>query len=235
MDNLQTRTQLGYDLTLPHSPACWRWLVARDGSRQLIVERDGRPVATARITPPEDGDVILGEVAALDAAGAQALLAHATAEPGALSVKERPGSPGLDALDRFLDPSPRAAERYYTRIADVAALLDHLRPVLSARLAAAGLADDRGEAVVSFFSHHVRLTYDHGTVTAVSAGGRMQAPGSVGGAGVAPDMAGPLLFGPYGIDGLAEAYPDVYPGRHAPLMRVLFPPVRADLLTFYLP
>jgi hypothetical protein len=37
--------------------------------------------------------------------------------------------------------------------------------------------------------------------SAGGAGG--QSPGSVSGAGAAPDMVGPLLFGPYGIDDLA--------------------------------
>jgi hypothetical protein len=69
-------------------------------------------------------------------AGAHALLAHAAtlAGAGTLAVKDRPGCVGGDALDRFLAPPPRQAERYYLRVPDVAPLLDHLRPVLSARL-----------------------------------------------------------------------------------------------------
>jgi len=63
----------------------------------------------------------------------------------------------------------------------------------------------------------------------------MQAPASVGGAGIAPDLTASLLFGPEGITGLAEAHPDVYCGPNETLMGVLFPPVHADLLTFYLP
>jgi predicted N-acetyltransferase YhbS len=237
MTNLQDATQRAYDLSMPHSPACWRWLVARDGTTQLLVERDGVAVATGRITPPDDGDVTLGEVAAVDPAAAYALLAHAATRTGAgdLAVKERPGCVGGDALDRFLAPPPQQAERYYTRIPDVATLLNHLRPVLSARLAASDLAGDSGDAVVSFFRQHVRLPYAKGAVGEVETGGRMQAPGTVGGAGVAPDMVGPLLFGPHGIGGLAERHADVYPGRSDILMRTLFPPVRADLLTFYLP
>jgi predicted N-acetyltransferase YhbS len=237
MADLQDATQRAYDLSMPHSAACWRWLVARDGTTQLLVERDGAAVATGRVTPPEEGDVLLGEVAAVDPAGAHALLAHAATLTGGrdLAVKERPGCVGGDALDRFLAPPPRQAERYYTRIPDVAPLLEHLRPVLSARLAASDLAEDSGEAVVSFFRQHVRLPYAKGAVGEVQTGGRMQAPGVVGGAGVAPDMVGPLLFGPYGIGGLAERHADVYPGRNDGLMRTLFPPVRADLLTFYLP
>jgi len=237
MTNLQDATQRAYDLSMPHSPACWRWLVTRAGSIQLLVERDGVEVATGRVTPPDEGDVVLGEVAAVDPAAACALLAHAATRTGGgdLAVQERPGCVGADALDRFLTPPPRQAERYYIRISDVATLLDHLRPVLSARLAASDLADDSGEAIVSFFRQHVRLPYAKGTVAEVQTGGRMQAPGTVGGAGVAPDMVGPLLFGPCGIGGLAERHADVYPGRNDDLMRTLFPPVHADLLTFYLP
>jgi predicted N-acetyltransferase YhbS len=237
MASLQDATQRGYDLSMPHSPACWRWLMARDGSILLVAERDGAAVATGLITPPDDGDVVLAEVAAADPAGAHALLAHAATltDIDDLSVKDRPGCVGGEALDPFLEPPSRLAERYYTRVPDIATLLDHLRPVLSARLAGSDLAGDSGTAIVSLFREHVRLPYANGTVGPVETGGRMQAPGVVGGAGVAPDMAGPLLFGSDGMDGLAERHPDVYPGRNDELMRTLFPPVRADLLTFYLP
>ena len=237
MADLQDAAQKGYDLRMPHSPACWRWLVLRDGSTQLIVERAGAAVATGRVTPPEDDEVWLGEVAAADPDAARALLAHAASIAGAekLRVKERTGSLGGDVLEEYLEPQPRPALRYYVRVGDAAALLDHLRPVLSARLAESGFADDSGEIVVSFFRHHVRLAHTKGSVEEVRIGGPMQAPGSVGGAGVAPDLVGPLLFGPYGLSGLAERHPDVYPGPNEALMHALFPPVRADLLTFYLP
>jgi hypothetical protein len=56
----------------------------------------------------------------------------------------------------------------------------------------------------------------------------------VGGAGVAPDLVAPLLFGPDGIEGLARHHPDVYTGPSADLFRALFPPVRSDVLMFYL-
>lgn len=236
MQALQATAQEGYDLRMPHSPACWRWLVAHDGSTQLLVERAGVAVATGRLTPPDD-DVVLGEIAATDPAASYALLAHARdrAGDGELKVKERPGSTGGDALESYLVPPTRQANCYYTRVPDIVALLDHLRPVLSARLATSGPTADSGEAVVSFFRHHVRLAHTGGEVREVRPGGPMQAPASVGGAGVAPDLVGPLLFGPHGIAGLAERHPDVYLGPNEALMRTLFPPVRADLLTFYLP
>ena len=234
MADLQAGAQRGYDLSMPHSPACWRWLVARDGSHQLLVERAGVPVATGRLTAPDDDEVVLGEIAATDPAAAYALVAHA-AGTGALKVKERPGTVGADALESCLAPPPRQAARYYLRVPEVAALLEHLRPVFAARLAASDLAGASGEVVVSFFRHHVRMSYADATVGPVRPAGVMQAPGAAGGAGVAPDLAGALVFGPHGIAGLAERHPDVYPGPHEALMRTLFPPVRADLLTFYLP
>jgi hypothetical protein len=236
MAELQLATQRAADLSMPHSPACWRWLVARDGSHQLIVERAGVPVATGRLTAPDDDDeAVLGEVAATDPAAAYALVAHAAAGTGGLLVKERPGSPGGDALESLLAPPPRQAAQYYVRVPDVTALLEHLRPVLAARLAASELAGARGEVVVSFFRHHVRMSYAAGTVGEVRPAGVMQAPAAVGGAGVAPDLAGALVFGPHGIAGLAERHPDVYPGPNEALLRTLFPPIRADLLTLYLP
>jgi predicted N-acetyltransferase YhbS len=217
MARLQEAAQRGYDLTMAHSPAGWRWLVARTGSSHLVVE--------------------LGEVAAVEPEAAHALAAHVVAQgDGGCTVMERPGSLGGDALEGFLAPRSRQAASYYLRVPDPRALLDHMRPVLSDRLAAAtGLARDGGEAIVSFFRHHVRLVYEKRAVVEVQAGGRMQAPASAGGAGVAPDLVAPLLFGPHGIVGLAERHPDVYPGPDEALMAALFPPVRADLLTIYLP
>jgi predicted N-acetyltransferase YhbS len=244
MARLQAATQAGHDLWMPHSPACWRWLVARTGSAQLVVERGGSAVAAGRVTPPEEGPVVLGEVAAADPAAAHALVRHAAGladgpdavgAPGGLKVMERPGGPGGDALEPFLAPRSRQAAAYYVRVPDPVALLDHLRPVLSARLAASVSGPDSGEALVSFFGRHVRLVYADRSVVEVRPGGRLQAPAALGGAGVAPDLVAPLLFGPHGLLGLSERHPDVYPGPNEAVLAALFPPVRADLLTFYLP
>jgi predicted N-acetyltransferase YhbS len=231
----QNQAKPGADLRMPHSAGCWRWLVARTGSEQWLVERDGVPVATGRTTPPEEG-VRLAEVAAVDEAAAYALLHHARAlGDGEPEVTERPGTVAGDAYAPLLGEAPDGCEMYYARVADPAALLEHLRPVLSARLAAAPeVAHSEGEALVSFFRSHVRFKYRDGVVGPVTTGGTMQAPGAHGGAGVAPDLVAPLLFGPHGMAGLTRSHPDVYPGPNAALMRALFPPVHSDLLTFYL-
>jgi len=236
MASLQDAEQKAYELWMPHSAPCWRWLCARDGSSQLLVERDAIPVATARITPPDE-DILIGEVAATEPEAALALVTYAQSLDGdrELAVKERPGSVAGEALDPFLAPRPAEAEAYYVRVGDPVTLLDHLRRVLSARLAGSGLGDGDGEILLSFFGSHVRMPYRDGAIVGIHAGGAMQAPGSAGGAGIAPDLIGGLLFGPHGIAGLAERHPDVYPGQRADLMRALFPPIAADLLTLYLP
>lgn len=228
MTGLQDAVQRRFDLSMPHSPTCWRALVARSGSTQLVVERAGQVIGTGRVTPPDEG-VVLGEVAVSAPAAVAALLAHAAelADGKQFAAKDRDGL----LADHLEAPDPDAHD-HYVRVPDVVALLDHLRPVLSARLAHDDGADD---VIVSFFRSHVRLRRAAGAVTEIVAGGPMQGPASHGGAGVAPDLIGPLLFGPHGIAGLAARHADVYPGPNADLMRALFPPVTADLLTFYLP
>jgi predicted N-acetyltransferase YhbS len=235
MAALQDQAQRGADLRMPHSAACWRWLVARTGSEQWLVERNGMAVATGRTTPPEEG-LRLAEVAAVDEAAAYALVRHASERGnGEPEVTERPGTVAGDAYAPLLGPVPDSCEMYYARVADPAALLEHLRPVLSTRLASTTeLANSEGEALISFFRSHVRFKYRDGVVGPVTAGGTMQAPGAHGGAGVAPDLVPSLLFGPLGMAGLTRSHPDVYPGPNAALMRALFPPVHSDLLTFYL-
>ncbi|GAA1290598.1 GNAT family N-acetyltransferase [Saccharothrix xinjiangensis] len=231
MARLQDAEQARFDLRMPHSAPLWRWLVARDGSTGWLVERDGAPVATGRTTPPDEG-VRLAEVAAVDEAAAHALLALT----GATEVTERPGTVAGAALEPFLAPAKAEANSYYVRVPDPVALLEHLRPVFGARLAASErFADEEGEVVLSFYRSHVRMPFGRGEVGPVAVGGTMQAPGAAGGAGVAPDLLASLLFGPHGIEGLTARHPDVYPGPNDELMRVLFPPVRADVLTFYLP
>jgi predicted N-acetyltransferase YhbS len=228
MADLQDAFQRRFDLSMPHSTLCWRALVARSGSTQVLVELAGRAVGTGRVTPPEEG-VVLGEVAAAEPAAVAALLAYAAGLAGGkqIEAKDRAG-----LLTGHLAPPQPEAGDYQLRIPDVVTLLDHLRPVLSARLAHDHSEDD---IIVSFFRHHVRLRRTGGAVSAVLPGGPMQGPASHGGAGVAPDLVAPLLFGPHGIAGLAAWHADVYPGPNPDLMRALFPPVDADLLTFYLP
>jgi hypothetical protein len=241
---LQTHAQQAADLRMPHSPPRWQWLLDRHGSTTWVVQRaapGGRThlVATGRTTPAQD-DPVLAELAATDDAAALAMVAHAhrlalaVDDPSPLVIWDRPGTVTGEVVDALCGPAPRQAEQYYVRVPDEVRLLDRLRPVLQARLDASSV-EMPAEVVLSTFRRHVRMPLIEGRLGPPQAGGTMQSPGARGGAGVAPDQLGPLLFGPHGIIGLSQRHPDVYPGPHADLMAALFPPVTADLLTYYLP
>lgn len=235
---LQDAAQAASDLRMPHSPPRWGWLLDRDGSTTWVVERGAEVVATGRTTPPEDG-VVLAELAASDADGARAMIAAAALarsvdEPEPVTVWDRPGTVGGAVVDEVCGPAPAEAEQYYVRVPDAAALLDRMRPVLDARLARSGI-EPPDEVLLGTFRQQLRLPVVDGRFGEPVVGGTLQSPGAHGGAGVAPDLLGPLLLGPLGMAGLSRRHSDVYAGRHADLMEALFPPVSADLLTYYLP
>lgn len=235
---LQDSAQRGVDIRMSHSTGCWRWLVARSGSEQLVAERDGEIIATARRTPPDEG-LALGELAG-DPDGLRALIAasHARTD-GPVEVIERPGTSLDGVLVGITDPvDPELAERtqewFYARVPAAAPVLDHLRPVLLDRVRAAGFTDST-EVLLSSWRSHVRFTITPDTMTDVASGGAEQAPIWQGGAGIPEDQLAPLLLGPWGAAGLEARHPDVMLGRLRELMEILFPPVTSDLMTFYLP
>jgi predicted N-acetyltransferase YhbS len=234
--HLQDAAQTAADVAMPHSPARLRWLVAHAATTTWVLERDGAAVASVRVPEP-DADVLVAEPTAVDAAAAESLLAgvaHLAAGRG-IRVTDRPASvPGTTWAGR-LDAGSDEAQQYYVRIPDPGALLEALRPVLSRRFTGSGV--DRGgrDVVISTYGASWRLPVTDEGLGPVRAGGREQAPGSVGGAGVAPDQLGALLLGPHGMHGLTRRRPDVYPGRDPELYEALFPPLTADLLTYYLP
>lgn len=231
---LQDATQQGFDVAMPHPAARRRWLLEHDTSTTWALERDGVLVATARTGRPDD-EVVVAEAAAADDDAADRLLAALVAElPGAtLQVVHRSGTATGDRWEDLLGDASPLAEQYYVRIERPELVLDALRPVLSDRLA--GTRTDRDAVVLSTFGRHYRMPLVDGGLGPVEVGGTMQAPGVVGGAGVAPDQLGALLLGPLGMAGLSRRRPDVYAGREAALFEALFPPLTADLLTYYLP
>jgi len=232
---LQEVAQSGGGVRMPHSSACWRWLLAREGSTQWVAERDGRVTGTGRSTPPDEG-AALGELAADDPASALSMVAHAAGiGGGGLRVLDRPATVAGDALEPFLEPPDGRPEWYYARIERPGHLLEHLGPVLTRRLRDAGLGDDTHDVLISSFRSHVRFTIGPEGMGPVRPGGTLQSPGSLGGSGLPPDAWPQLVLGPHGATGLAEQLPDCYLGGQGELMAALFPPQTADLLTFYLP
>jgi predicted N-acetyltransferase YhbS len=235
MATLQDREQAEASVAMPHTSACWRWLVARDGSAQWVAERGGVVIATARATPPDDA-LYLGEIAG-DADGVRAILQHArTVAPDGVPVEVMDrGSALHEVLDPMLAPIDEADRSwYYARVEQPSALFEALRPELGRRWAAAG--GDERELLVSSYRSHLRFRLDPiAGMGPVSAGGPLQAPVSAGGSGVPLDVIAPLVFGPFGALELERRQPDVLLGHQREAMAVLFPPQRADVLTFYLP
>lgn len=239
MDALQAAAQGGADVWMPHSPSCWRWLVERDGSEQWVAGRAGEVVGVARVVPG-DGDTddatLVAELAAADDDAALSLVAAARGVAGAgggVELQRRASTPA--ALDAVLVPPEEPPDWYYGRIERLGPLLAHLAPVLQARLSVAGLGERDHEVLLSSWRSHVRFTIGPSGFRLLAEGGPEQAPVSKGGSGVPPDGLAPLLLGPHGALGLEGRLPDCFLGRQRELMAAVFPPVSADLLTFYVP
>jgi predicted N-acetyltransferase YhbS len=235
---LQDAAQSRYDVAVPHSAPRWDWILRHDASTTWVLERDGAVVGSVRTTPPDDGEVLVAEPVAADADAADRLLRAvvATFPDTTPQVVHRPGTVTGDAWDARLAAPDELAEQYYVRIERPDLVLDALRPVLAGRLRASGLDRTGRDVVVSTFGRHHRMAVaDDGTLGPVRTGGPMQSPGVERGAGVSPTSLGALLLGPLGMHGLARRHPDVYPGPDADLFEALFPPLTADLLTYYLP
>lgn len=232
LQRLQDRAQAYADLRMPHSEACWGWLLTHEATEVWVAERDGRPAGMVRTLPPAEG-AAAAELATEDEQVALALLGHAAVrvqEP--LLVQHRGGLPA--EVTARLAPPNEPAEWYYARVPDLPALLHHLAPVLLQRLEVAGLAHDQ-ELLLSTYRQHWRLRIDPAGVTVLTHGGAEQAPVSKGGSGIPPDAIASLVVGTHGAAGLEERLPDCLLGRRRELMTALFPPLTADLLTFYLP
>ena len=115
------------------------------------------------------------------------------------------------------------------RVADPVALLTSMEPVLSRRIAASGLAHDRGELLLSLYDRGVLLAWEGGRVTRIEAAAPDPDPFDKGGVGVAPDWFPALALGRWGASGLAAHTDDTLLGDHAGVMDVLFPARPNDL------
>jgi hypothetical protein len=233
MAALQDGLQRHFDVSMPHSDETWAWLVERDGTEQLVATRRHEIVGCARTTPfVANEPMLVAEIAADSTAAVAALLATACRADAArdTQVELRPGVPGLPEL---LGP-PQRADWYYVRIPDVANLLAALRPELERRLQSSDFVAADRRVELSFWESQLAFPIANGHVGPISAGGPRQIIVSEGGSGLPPDAVAHLVFG-YGAGGLEDRFPDAFLGEQADLMRILFPPQRADLLTFYLP
>jgi hypothetical protein len=232
---LQDEAQKRFDVTMPHSEDCWGWLLRHTSSQQVLArDANGRAHALARVYDDGEGTVDVGEISSSSEPATDALLAHAlraAGDDGTVRVNLRPHVAGL--TDKTQGDKVKSVERsdwYYVRVPDAANLLQAMASTLLSRLREAGRPE--GEALLSFFRRHVRLNWGNDQLT-ITGGGPVQAPVSAGGSGIPCDALGALLFGD-GASALEDRFPDASLGRQAELMKVLFPPQSADLLTFYL-
>jgi ribosomal protein S18 acetylase RimI-like enzyme len=205
----------------------------------LVAQEAGRPVGWLRtIAWAEEAQLFLlpGEAPDLDVAGQ--LLAHSLVvgqeladgigRPLEVLASDQPGTPWSRAIHAAGRPRPEPSG-YYVRVADPVALLTAMEPVLSRRIAASGLAHDRGELLLSLYDRGVLLAWEGGRVTRIEAAAPDPDPFDKGGVGVAPDWFPALAFGRWGASGLAARTDDTLLGDHAGVMDVLFPARPNDL------
>jgi hypothetical protein len=232
MAGLQERVQERFDLCMPHSDETWRWLLEREGTHQWVATRRHEFIGCARTTPIDsDEPMIVAEIAAVDSEAVAALLATARGPDAErdVTVELRPNVPDLAVLLG----APQRADWYYVRVPDPAALLGALRPELERRLARSELATADRLVELSFWESQLAFPIANAHVGPISTGGPRQIIVSQGGSGLPPDAIPHLLLGG-GAGGLEDRFPDAFLGDQAELMRVLFPPLSSDLLTFYL-
>lgn len=225
---LHTASRVGADIRLVRVDADWRFMLSRP-DRLTVVERDGVVGGYFR-SEREHGRLWLYEVVCASLDAARALLAAACASAGAGNVDatDRPGTPLSAVLADSAQPLDRP-DADYARVADPVALLDRLRPALSARLAASAFAAEAGELVVSTYGGGFAVGYDGGAVTGVRAVDGVEDPGPEI-LGVPPDLVATLLLGRHDVDDLARCQADVHLGRRRAIARTLFPRLRADVV-----
>jgi predicted N-acetyltransferase YhbS len=229
------RAQDRCDIALRNSRERWAWLVggaATWDEHVRVVRRDGRIEGLARtqVRPDEGYWASSGTATSRDAA--RALLADAAVSGGDLQpyVFERHDDPWGTVVRECGTHEPATFNAIYGRIPDPAAFLDHLRPELSARLAASPLRNESGELRLSLYSDGVILTFDNGEVIAVRRDPEPELdPLDDDGAGVAPDAFPALVFGRFTAEELQVRYDDVGYLKDRALMGVLFPKQVVDL------
>ncbi len=137
------------DLALMTPDAGWDWLLAGAATWEetVLVARRGDAVegfARVQLRPEEEYAFAEGAAGVADAA--RALVARADELSGDLPLwlVDREGDAWGTVMQRHSTRDPARFNAVYGRIPDPVALLDHLRPELSARLAASALAGESG-------------------------------------------------------------------------------------------
>jgi predicted N-acetyltransferase YhbS len=218
----------------PVSEAAWTRFV--EGGRRCnyeayVAERNGEIGGMGLLVDWGEKFLYAGGIAATDPDGARAVLAAVAerAAPRQLRAFDRAGTAAGAALATV---ARRAGDfGVYLRVADPVALLDRLRPVLDARLAASAWAAWSGEAVLSLYERGIRFSVEEGRVAGVDEVAGHHDPTEVGQAACPPDLIATLIFGRVGPEVLEERADDVDLSPHRDLISTLFPRQAHDLPT----
>jgi len=235
IERLQEQAQGRFDLALRWPDEAWSWLLAGAPSwdEQVLVAREGGTVGGfVRVQLRPDENYAVAEGAADALAPAQALLAETASRSGDLRLflLEREGDPWGAAVRAAGVTDPAWFNAVYARIPDPVAFLDHVRPELSARLAASALAGESGALVLSFYEDGVILDYAAGEVTGVRRDPDPALdPMDDDQPGIAPDAMPALLLGRFGARELEVRFDDVGYVADRGLVAALFPRLLADL------
>lgn len=191
----------------------------------LVAERAGRVGGHARLAVTGDSELVLAQATATDPDCFAAILGHTAAVSGSREVllAESP----CPVVGPILEPLPAAHLHLpvYGRVADPLRLLRRLRPELDRRLRHAGSAPRDRWLDISLYSTSIRLHLAEDHIDAIEAGNANEDPAPEEVA-ISPDSFPALVFGRFDPTELARRVDDVQLGRHADVMRVLFPPLR---------
>ena len=228
------------DLYAARSEKVWSYLLQHAAGTETegefwVCERAGAAVGYIFLPKHHFGDeLVVSEAAADQADVGLALLGHAVAlsrerrTPGVrLSLH---GGSALSQLARALGARDTGRYAWQVWCPDLGALLDALRPALTARLRASAWADHTGDLVIDLYRYALRLRLEDGAVCSVV---REPSPGHAH-LRAHEDQLLPVVLGHRTIAELAKWHPDflVRPGAH-PLLEALFPKLRAFLYPVY--
>lgn len=213
----------------------WRDLLAMiTGSpwhHLLVAEVDGAIHGWAHLFDhPDDLRMTLLPSVATSAVAARALV-HASLERAGdhlLVAFDSPGDPFGACLHEVGSGFP-LDHGFYVRVADERRFLQHIRHLLSERLAASAFARETDEVDISLYVRGVRLRIVDGEVAAVEEIPPVEDPLTEVSVGVPPDWFPALVLGRWGARELARRVDDVMLGHHAEIMDVLFPVRPADI------
>jgi predicted N-acetyltransferase YhbS len=230
---MEADIQSSASLSCARSERWWRWWTRPKASAEIwVAEMGGSVAGSARLgngPPGLDGAVTaVTTVAGRNPNAVWALLAEAARRGRPVALGERRG---IAEVAYPVSTLHRSYCALYARVGDPVALLDWIRPVLSARLARSPYGKSSGRLLLSTYSSSMTIDYEQGGVSRVAAGPPEQAPDEKGGAGVPPDLIATLIFGRHGAKGLEARHDDVHLGPLAEIMEVLFPRLDVDLVT----